>query len=161
MEEMVSKYTITINGKAFSVEVGSVLAPPVEVVVNGERKVVEFTEATAAPSVPAAAVATPAPAPSPAPAAPSPVPAAPAAATPVVAPAGAVEGQSINAPMPGKILTLLVQVGGAVSEGDTVCTLEAMKMEMPISATASGSVKAIHVQVGANVSYDDPLVTIG
>ena len=146
-----SKYTITINGKAFSVEVGSVLAPPVEVVVNGERKVVEFVEATAAPSVPAATLATPTPA------APSPVPAAPAAA----APAGPVDGQSITAPMPGKILSLLVQVGGSVSEGDTVCTLEAMKMEMPISATASGSVKAIHVQVGANVSYDDPLVTIG
>ena len=63
--------------------------------------------------------------------------------------------------MPGKILSITVGVGDAVSEGDTVCTLEAMKMEMPISATGSGTVQAVHVQVGDTVAYDDPLVTIG
>jgi len=52
-------------------------------------------------------------------------------------------------------------VGAQVKEGDTVCTLEAMKMEMPIGATASGTVKGIHVNVGDVVAYDAPLVSIG
>ena len=63
--------------------------------------------------------------------------------------------------MPGKIMSLSVAVGDSVSEGDTICTLEAMKMEMPIASTASGSVKAIHAQIGENVSNDAPLVTLG
>ncbi|TEU14383.1 MAG: acetyl-CoA carboxylase biotin carboxyl carrier protein subunit, partial [Anaerolineales bacterium] len=50
--------------------------------------------------------------------------------------------------------------GDSVSEGDTVCTLEAMKMEMPISSTVSGAVKSIHTKVGDTVAYDDPLVTV-
>ena len=50
--------------------------------------------------------------------------------------------------------------GNAVKEGDTVCTLEAMKMEMPISATTAGTVAGIHVAVGANVAFDDPLVSL-
>jgi biotin carboxyl carrier protein len=63
--------------------------------------------------------------------------------------------------MPGKILSVLVTVGSAIKRGDAVCTLEAMKMEMPISATAAGTVKAIHVRVGESVPNDAPLVTIG
>lgn len=71
------------------------------------------------------------------------------------------EGAAIKAPMPGKILSIRVKVGDTIAEGDTVCTLEAMKMEMPISATAGGTVKAIHINVGDNVANDDPLVTVG
>ena len=63
--------------------------------------------------------------------------------------------------MPGKILSVLVKVGQSVKQGDTVCTLEAMKMEMPISSTGGGTVKAIHVAVGQTVAHNDPLVTLG
>lgn len=64
-------------------------------------------------------------------------------------------------PMPGKILSVEAKVGDAVSEGDTICTLEAMKMEMPISSTLTGTVQSVHVNVGDTVAYDDPLVSIG
>ena len=63
--------------------------------------------------------------------------------------------------MPGKILSIKVKVGDPVSEGDTLCTLEAMKMEMPISSTITGTVRAVHVKVGSTVAHDDALVTIG
>lgn len=153
---MVAKYEITLDGTKYVIEVGDVSRSPIQVVVNGEPKTVTFSEI---------AEAAPAPQPRPAPAAAAPQPAPPPKAepepAPEVTPPGAVEGQVVGAPMPGKILSIAVGIGDHVSEGDTVCTLEAMKMEMPISATASGTVKAVHVAVGDNVAYDDPLVTLG
>lgn len=150
-----STYEITVNGKKYTIEIGAISGSSVEVVVNGQRRTVEFREAQSAP----AASAPTAPAPAPAAAAPQPAPEPEQA--PQAVPAGAVEGTPVKAPMPGKILSIRVKVGDTVSEGDTVCTLEAMKMEMPISTTAAGTVKAIHINVGDNVANDDPLVTVG
>lgn len=142
-----SKYEITVNGESFIVEVGDVSTSPVTVVVNGAAKTVSFVAATAAPATVAApAAAAPEPKPTP---------------KPATTPAGAMAGQVVKAPMPGKILSVRVQVGSVIKEGQTICTLEAMKMEMPISATANGAVKAIHVEVGSNVANGDPLVTVG
>lgn len=144
-----STYEITVNGKKFIVEVGDVVASPVRVVVNGESKVVEFAEA--APAAEQAAVAAPA-----APAEPAPQ----AAAAPVAPPPVAGAGKVVAAPMPGKILSIRAKLGDRVSEGDIVCTLEAMKMEMPISSTASGVIQGVHVNVGDSVAFNDPLVTV-
>jgi len=150
-----SKYQITVDGKSYQIEVGDVSASPIQVVVDGVTKSVSFAEAAAAAPVAAPAPNAAAPAPAPA-AAPEPDP----APAPAVTPASAVAGAKVTAPMPGKILSVTVGVGSAVNEGDTVCTLEAMKMEMPVSSTGSGTVKAIHVNVGDNVAFDDPLVTL-
>ncbi|MEN6479754.1 MAG: biotin/lipoyl-containing protein [Anaerolineales bacterium] len=147
-----AKYQLTVDGKTYEVEVGDVSTSPVEVLVNGVVKSVTFTTGAAA------AAPTPAPAPA---AAPAPAPAAPAKAEPAPTPTAAVEGTKVVAPMPGKILSVLVKVGQNVKQGDTVCTLEAMKMEMPISSTGSGVVKAVHVAVGQTVAYNDALVTLG
>jgi len=147
----VSKYQITVNGKTFTVEVGDVSSPTVEVTVDGVPKTVTYTEmAQAAPAQ--QSTASPAARPS---------EARPTAPTVQTAPAASVAGQVVKAPMPGKIMSISVALGDAVSVGDTVCTLEAMKMEMPIASTAAGSVKAIHAQIGENVSHDAPLVTLG
>ena len=145
MEAVVSRYEIAVNGKEFVVELGDVSSSPVRVIVNGEPKTVEFREATGLTVVPAA--------PEPA------VEATPASEAVAIAPVSG-EGQIVRAPMPGKVLSIVVAVGDSVSEGDTVCTLEAMKMEMPISSTVSGAVKSIHAKVGDTVAYDDPLVTV-
>ena len=145
---------LVVDGQTFTVEVGDVSHSPVTVVVNGVTKSVSFRDA-----VPAASAAVQ---PSTAPVVATPAPAKEVAAAVVeTAPAGSVAGEIIVAPMPGKILSISVAVGQAIQQGDAVCTLEAMKMEMPIGATAAGTVKAIHVQVGETVSNDAPLVTVG
>lgn len=144
------KYRITINGKEFVVEVGDVSTSPVRVVVNGEAKMVEFGEVDSPGVAPVTVDRTPTPPPEA-----KPTPQAVATA------ATGGEGQIVRAPMPGKILSIAVALGDPVSEGDTVCTLEAMKMEMPISSTASGTCRGIHANVGDSVAHDDPLVTVG
>jgi glutaconyl-CoA/methylmalonyl-CoA decarboxylase subunit gamma len=151
---------LIIDGESFTVEVGDVSQSPVTVMVNGVEKSVSFQEVTATATAPAAQAA-PAERAVPAEAQAAAQPQEDAEETPAPVPVGEVSGEVIAAPMPGKILSITVNVGDAVDEGDAVCTLEAMKMEMPISATASGTVKAVHVRVGQNVANDDPLITVG
>jgi biotin carboxyl carrier protein len=62
--------------------------------------------------------------------------------------------------MVGKIVNVLVAVGDKVNEDDQIATLEAMKMEMPIVAPASGVVKEIKVVAGQEVEADAVLAVI-
>lgn len=103
-----------------------------------------------------------APAPAAAPSAPAPAPAAdaaPAAAeesgTPISAP---MVGTYYSAPSPGA--SAYVQVGDRVSEGDTLCIIEAMKMMNQIETDVSGVVKSIRVQNGEPVEYGQTLFVI-
>lgn len=120
-----------------------------QVNVNGtEYKVsIELISETEA----AAPVAAPAPAA--APAAPAAAPAAPAAA----APAG---GEKINAPMPGTILSVNVNVGDAVKKGQILVVLEAMKMENEIVSPVDGTVTFVGVSKGATVESGSPICVI-
>ncbi|MFZ9936755.1 MAG: acetyl-CoA carboxylase biotin carboxyl carrier protein subunit [Luteolibacter sp.] len=63
-------------------------------------------------------------------------------------------------PLAGIVQAIEVQVGAKVNEGDLVITLEAMKMYTPVNATASGTIKAIHVKTGDAVEEGQPLFTI-
>jgi len=150
---MATRLEITINDKTYTVDVGDLSASPVHVVVNGVPKSVTWQEAQ--PEAQPAGRPEPEAPSQPAPEAdrPEPEPAPEAVATG--------EGTPVKAPMPGKILSVRVQVGDEISEGDTICTLEAMKMEMPINSTVGGTVTAVPVQVGQNVAYDDTLVIVG
>jgi len=67
---------------------------------------------------------------------------------------------SIRAPMPGKILELLVNEKDNVELGDPVVILEAMKMENELKAPASGIITEIHVQKGDSVDKNQPLIEI-
>ena len=67
---------------------------------------------------------------------------------------------AITAEMPGKVIRLLVDVGTTISEGDSLLVLEAMKMEMPISATTSGTLTKIYVSPGDQVAAGDTLALI-
>lgn len=90
--------------------------------------------------------------------APAPAPAAaPAAASVSAAPAGS---NTINAPMPGTILDIKVNVGASVKKGDVLCILEAMKMENEISAPADGTVASVNVTKGASVNTGDVLLSL-
>ncbi len=84
-------------------------------------------------------------------------PATPAAPAVSAAPAGA---EAVNAPMPGTILSINVNVGDTVKAGDTVMILEAMKMENEIAAPKAGKIASVNVTKGATVESGVLLYTI-
>lgn len=126
------KYNITVNGTTY------------EVVVE------EAGEVASAPVAAPTPVATAAPA----------APAAPKAAPAPAAPASAAGANKVTAPMPGTILDVKVSVGQSVKKGDTICVLEAMKMENDIPAPCDGVVASVSAQKGASVSANDIIATI-
>jgi biotin carboxyl carrier protein len=63
--------------------------------------------------------------------------------------------------MPGTIIDIDVNVGDAVTRGQKLLVLEAMKMENEIVAPSDGTVNEICVQAGALVNAGDPLVILG
>jgi len=68
--------------------------------------------------------------------------------------------RAVVAPMPGKVVRLLVQAGDVVRAGDGVVVVVAMKMENELKAPASGRVKEIRAEEGKPVSAGDILVVI-
>jgi biotin carboxyl carrier protein len=68
--------------------------------------------------------------------------------------------ETINAPMPGKIIELLVEENTSVKEGEAVLILEAMKMQNEISTHVSGKVIKINVRPGDNVTKDQVMLEI-
>jgi len=74
--------------------------------------------------------------------------------------AAAVGSGSVTVPMQGTIVKVLVNVGDTVEEGQTVCVLEAMKMENNIAADKAGTVTEVKVEAGQSVGSGDVVVTI-
>ncbi|MFF7873158.1 acetyl/propionyl/methylcrotonyl-CoA carboxylase subunit alpha [Streptomyces californicus] len=64
----------------------------------------------------------------------------------------AASGDSLASPMQGTIVKIAVEEGQEVKEGDLVVVLEAMKMEQPLNAHRSGTIKGLSAAVGASVS---------
>jgi biotin carboxyl carrier protein len=130
----VKKYTITVNGTAYEVEVE------------------DMGGAVASAPKAAAPKAAPAPAAAPAPkAAAAPAP----AAKPVAAGAA-----TISAPMPGKVLEVKVKAGDAVKAGDVLMILEAMKMQNEIMAPADGTISDVRVSAGQTVGTGDVMIVM-
>ena len=67
---------------------------------------------------------------------------------------------SVTAPMQGTIVKVLVAPGDTVEVGETVCLLEAMKMENAITAEKAGTVKEVKVAAGDSVGPGDVIVVI-
>lgn len=118
--------------------------------VNGKSYEVEVEEiGGAAPLSPAPAAPAAAPKAAPAPkSAPAPAAAPPAGST------------VVSAPMPGNVVSVKVNVGDTVKEGDVLCVLEAMKMENEIMAPKAGKIVAVNTSQGASVNSGDALVSI-
>ena len=99
---------------------------------------------------------------------PPPVLATAVAAAPATEPAAeTIEGHAIKSPMVGTFYrapspgaSSFVEVGQTVSAGDTLCIIEAMKLLNQIEADKTGTVKAILVENGQPVEYDQPLFII-
>jgi biotin carboxyl carrier protein len=73
---------------------------------------------------------------------------------------GKAEKESIKAPMPGKIIDVLVMEGATVLRGEPVVILEAMKMQNEIRSPVNGQVVRISAKANSNVMKDDLLVEI-
>ncbi|MCD7896013.1 MAG: acetyl-CoA carboxylase biotin carboxyl carrier protein subunit [Planctomycetaceae bacterium] len=127
------KYNVTLNSKVYEVEVE-----------RGEAILVSV-QAVQAPAPVAAPVAA-------APAAAAPAPAA--------APAAALAGDVVAAQMPGTILAVKVNPGDAVTSGQIVVLMEAMKMEIEVTAPRDGKVGQVVVAKGATVESGAPLLTL-
>ena len=148
------EFSFKLNGADYKCAVEELEAGKAKVTVNGKVYEVE-TEAPAKPVAKPAAPKAEAPKPAPAPAA---APAAPKAEAKPAAPAA---GLQVKSPLPGSVIKVLVSEGQAVKKGDTLLTLESMKMENAIMAEADGTVKQIAVTPGQNVMQDDLLIVLG
>ena len=67
----------------------------------------------------------------------------------------------LNAQMPGQVIEVLVSEGVAVESGQPLVVLEAMKMEIRVTAPADGVVKQLHVAVGDVVERGQLLIELG
>ncbi len=126
------KYNVTVNGNTYEVVV--------EEVVGG------------AVSAPVAPVSVPVAAPVAAP--------APAAAPAAPAKTGVAGATPVNAPMPGTILDVKVNVGDTVKKGQTLFILEAMKMENEIPSPADGVISSVDTTKGSSVASGAVLATL-
>lgn len=147
------EFNFKINGVEYKTAVNEIEAGITEVTVNGKTYKVEMEQKVA----PKVAVAPKAAAPAAAPAA----PAAPKAAAAAAAAAPVAGGVQVKSPLPGSVIKVLVSEGQAVKKGETLLTLESMKMENTIAAECDGSVKQIAVAAGQNVMQGDLLIVLG
>ena len=148
------RYKITLNGKIYEVEVE-----------QGEPILIDEYDAFA-PVAPVSVTQVSTPVASPAPAsAPTPAAAAPAASTPTpkaaAAPTVSAGEEVVVSPLPGKVFKILVNQGDAVTNGQVLLIIEAMKMENEVFASRDGSVTQISTEVGAAVKTGDPLLVLG
>ena len=91
------------------------------------------------------------------------VAAAPAAApapAPAAAPAGTAGSIRVEAGAAGKVYSIDAKIGQAVKAGDSVVTIEAMKMEIPVVAPQDGTVASIDVAVGDAIEAGALLATL-
>ena len=128
------KYTVTLNGKKYEVEVTET-----EAAITAVTDVVYTSPAPAPVSSPAAA--------------PGPAPAA-------VSAAGSIGGTKVLSPMPGTVLSVKCAIGDAVKAGQVLFILEAMKMETEIVAPADGTVRQILAAKGQSVDTDQLLAVL-
>lgn len=149
-------FRIQIAGETYIVEVDDISQSPIQVRVNDRPYQVEVewmgaeSEATVTPAIiPSQPVS------------PSQLPKTvlPEQPPPPRLKEGEVVGADIHeAPMPGTIVSVAVQVGEEIKVGDELCVLEAMKMRNSIKAARSGQIAEIMVRPGTKVAYGDPLV---
>lgn len=148
-----AKYQYTVQGADYEVEIVEIADNIANVTVNGVPFEVELKKALKPTTRPIQQVTAPVQKPV---AAPAPA-AAPAAAAPAAAPG---TGTKIEAPLPGTITEVKVNVGDKVKKGDTIVVLEAMKMQNNIEAENDGEITSVLVKQGDSVMEGTVLATI-
>ena len=67
---------------------------------------------------------------------------------------------TLKSQIPGKVVSVAVEEGVSVKKGDTVCTLESMKMQVGVKAHKDGTVKSIKIKQGGTVAKNDIIAEI-
>ncbi|HOL14721.1 MAG TPA: biotin/lipoyl-binding protein [Bacillota bacterium] len=125
------KYKVTVDGRIFNVAVEEVTAPDSVLNRGSARRIEDF------PAHP------------------------PESKTESQPPRPSADGfLNVEAPMPGSIVDIVVNIGDKVKEGDVLLILEAMKMENEITAPQAGTVREIYVTAGNTVATGDILMAL-
>jgi biotin carboxyl carrier protein len=144
------KFSFTINGNAYDLDIKNVEDNIAEVEVNGFSYTVEFDrvlETTKTPklvrseAVPSTDITR--------------------SEQKTSSPAGPKGSGFIKSPLPGTILDIYVKVGDMVRTGDKLLTLEAMKMENIINSDKSGTIITVNYKKGDAVMEGDILIEVG
>ena len=133
---------VEIEGKIYNVSIKDVHSNPVLAEVDG--KFYQVFPEVQGPAVVPAVTTQPAPVPAAVPAAPAP---------------SAGNGLTLNAPLPGVIVSIDVQAGQTVKSGQQICMLEAMKMKNVIRSDRDGVIAQVNVNAGDLVKHNQPLFT--
>ena len=141
------KYKITVNNKAYEVEIKDINTRPIVAIVDGERFEVMPENAgqveigkDANSKVEKKTFN------------PNPAPAA------VISPNQALSGNALTAPLPGTVVEVFVKAGEKVEAGQVVVIIEAMKMKNSIRSTRSGKIADVLVATGQTVAHKQALV---
>ncbi len=132
------KLNVTVDQQKYEVEVVDPHARPIVVLVDGECIEVwpEEIEPAASPAQPVSARSTPSP-----------------------RPTSADDGSNVVlAPLPGVIVAISVSAGDAVTRGQELCIIEAMKMKNVIRATRAGIIGSVRVALTQHVKHHDVLM---
>jgi glutaconyl-CoA/methylmalonyl-CoA decarboxylase subunit gamma len=148
------KLIVKVENQSFEVEVGDIHDRPIIATIDGEPfevwpEDVQLVRPSATLTVPVAASAA---------SAPRPVPQSTQLAAPKSSAAPATAGKAVNAPLPGVIVAVSVKPGEAVTHGQELCTIEAMKMKNVIRAGRAGTIAAVHVTLNQHVKHHDVLL---
>jgi glutaconyl-CoA/methylmalonyl-CoA decarboxylase subunit gamma len=143
------KIHVKIQGKTFAVKIGDLQARPIQTEVNGEIFEV-WPEETLVPSETSISTAS--------------QPQVSHPVQPIASHNNSNKSEKISnsviAPIPGVIVGISVNVGDAVSYGQELCVLEAMKMKNSIRANRDGVIKKIFIKNGDHVRQSQLLMDI-
>jgi len=145
---------VLVDGRPYFVEVGEMAGDLLIVGVDGAPREVELGSRAQRARVPAARPSPP-PSPSATGAATAQRPSPSAALRP-----GRGGGNSVLAPMAGRVTRVAVSAGDTVEPGDLLLILEAMKMENEIRATHTGIIERILAEEGSRVSAGEALIEL-
>jgi biotin carboxyl carrier protein len=145
-----ANYTLTIDEQTFDVTIGTIQGNLAQVTVN---QIPYYVKIDASGQVtPQAMTLAPAAGPM------------ALAAMPVSAPAASPRkgggSGTVTAPIPGKILTIMVKVGDTVTAGQVLAVIEAMKMENNIISPIDGTIKSISVAKDDDVGTGDVIMVV-
>jgi biotin carboxyl carrier protein len=138
------KVTLTIEGKQYQVELTDLNTRPIIAEVNGQKYEVWPEEEQSSVQ------SSPAPVPAAAPVLPTPAAPASGSSSSVL---------SVNAPLPGVIISIGVREGENISVGQELYVLEAMKMKNSIRSDREGKIATIHVAPGDLVKHSQAILT--